>query len=102
MRHLLASIVLMGLVVGCVQSSTEPTSETSASTTANTHCPIMGGEVTADGGRTEWNGSTIGFCCPECQPKWEALSDEEKGEKLAADHADTDAHDHDHGGHEHS
>ncbi len=101
MRYLLASIVLMGLVVGCAQSSTEPSSDTSTAATANMHCPIMGGEVTADGGRSDWNGSTIGFCCPDCKPKWEALSDQEKAEKLAAaDQAGTDSHDH--GGHDHS
>ncbi|RCS47680.1 hypothetical protein DTL42_14270 [Bremerella cremea] len=60
----------------------------------------MGGEVVADGGRTEWNGTTVGFCCPDCLPKWDALSDEETTEKLASaghDHADTRPHgEHDH------
>lgn len=99
MRYLLASIVLMSLVVGCAQSSSQPTTESTVA--VNSHCPIMGGDVTEDGGRAEWNGKTIGFCCPDCEPKWEALSDEEKAEKLAAadgGHADS----HDHSDHDHS
>ncbi|QDT66644.1 HMG-box domain-containing protein [Calycomorphotria hydatis] len=57
-----------------VEAATEP---------VNKHCPIMGGEVTANGGRVEWKGKTVGFCCPGCIPKWNALSDEEKEKKLA-------------------
>ena len=28
---------------------------------------------------------TVGFCCPGCIEKWDALTDAEKTEKLAAD-----------------
>lgn len=100
MRYLFASIALLGLLAGCTQGTSAPSSEAAAAT-VNTHCPIMGGEVTPEGGTTQWNGQTIGFCCDGCEPKWDALSDEAKGEKLAAaEHADESAHDH--GDHDHS
>lgn len=101
MRNLLVLLSLLGLVVGCTQSTATPSPEATAVTTVNQHCPIMGGEVTPEGGTTQWNGQTIGFCCDGCDSKWEALSDKEKGEKLAsADHAENASHDH--GNHDHS
>ena len=53
----------------------------------NKKCPIMTGseldkdEVTADLLK-EHRGQIVGFCCPSCIDAWEALSDEEKDEKL--------------------
>ncbi len=44
----------------------------------NTHCPIMGGEVEADGGSTEWNDSTVGFCCGKCVGTFEEMDDTAK------------------------
>ena len=70
----------------------------------NEHCPIMGEDVTEDGGQVDFNGQIVGFCCEECAGKFQALSDEEKTKALAdADHAhgDHDHGDHDHGGHDH-
>jgi len=90
------------ILVGCNQSAPTDSAETAdvSSKTANKVCPIMGGEVTAEGGTIEWNGKLIGFCCPGCEPKWEKLSDEEKSEKLAEAKANVEgeaAHpDHDH------
>lgn len=101
MRYLFATIALLGLVVGCSQGTSSPSPEANTVATVNEHCPIMGGEVTPEGGTTEWKGQTIGFCCDGCEEKWDALSDEEKGEKLAAaDHAEGGSHDH--GDHDHS
>ncbi|MBI1249408.1 hypothetical protein GC197_16405 [bacterium] len=102
MRYLFVIAGLALFALGCAQSATEPAADPVVMT-VNHHCPIMGGEVTADGGKTEWNGKTIGFCCSDCAPKWEALSDEQKTEKLAAaDEAGADHGDHSHGEHDHS
>ena len=49
----------------------------------NANCPIMGSPVKADGGSADYNGKTVGFCCPGCIEKWTALSDEDKAKKLA-------------------
>jgi hypothetical protein len=54
----------------------------------NAYCPITGNKldpdkVPADLTR-EWNGQKIGFCCPNCPPAWDKLSDKEKQEKLDA------------------
>lgn len=57
----------------------------------------MGGEVTDDGGRVDFNGQTVGFCCPGCIEQWNALPDHEKEAKLAAsDNPATDMDDHRH------
>ena len=61
----------------------------------NKHCPIMGGEVTEEGGQIGWNGNTVGFCCPGCIDKWIALSEDDKAAKLAS--ADKEHGDHEHG-----
>ncbi|HBN77129.1 MAG TPA: hypothetical protein DD473_15200 [Planctomycetaceae bacterium] len=104
MRCSILLMILSTAVIGCTQADTpaaKPPAEDSTMgehdhadhdhgmemsgvKTANEYCPIMGGKVTAEGGTTEWNGKTIGFCCDGCDEKWEALSDEEKAAKLAA------------------
>lgn len=115
MKTWLASSLLLtvALIAGCSQPSDTTTTETSpadadatssVSTTMNEYCPIMGSEVTEDGGRTEWNGQMVGFCCPGCIEKFEALSDDEKAAALAkaeAEHAGHNHGDHDHGNHDH-
>jgi hypothetical protein len=101
--------VVAALFVGCADSQngdgsapvgTTDTQADAILTSVNTHCPIMGSEVTDDGGRVEWNGKTVGFCCPQCIDGWNELSEEEKEAKLmaagkGAEHAE-DGHDHDH------
>ena len=109
MKHLVPLTLLFTIVsfVGCTQEQPiETVDNDTASTTvaaSNAHCPIMGGEVTDDGGRFDWNDKTIGFCCPGCIEKFEALSDEEKAAALAKADAEHKGHDqgaHDHGNHD--
>ena len=101
MRILQSCFVLAAIfTAGCVDSPTPIAAVVAAS---NTNCPIMGHEVSDDGGRTEFNGQTIGFCCPGCIDKWNELSDEDKAEKLSAADSESDDHDNheshtDHGG----
>jgi hypothetical protein len=84
-------------------ASSLPDSATSGEaimTAVNAYCPIMGGEVTEEGGLTQWNGKAIGFCCAPCIEEWNELSDEEKEAKLKKYNSGEDAghdHDHDHG-----
>ena len=74
------------------QSESEPAPTVAL---ANTVCPIMGGDVNEEL-TADWNGKTIGFCCEECPPEWNKLSDDEKSDKLAS--AGKEVHgDHDHG-----
>ena len=91
-----APLLFGAILVGCNQSTPTDTSgatdtqagHATATTdaplmTVNQFCLIMGGKVASDGGTVEWNGKLIGFCCPECKPTWEKLTDEQKTEKLA-------------------
>lgn len=82
MRYFIAPLLLVGatLFTGC--SETDPAPATIVVAAVNSVCPIMGHEVTDDGGRVDFNGDTVGFCCPGCIDKWNALSDEEKADKL--------------------
>ena len=90
------------LAIGCT-TATPTTDEDSAGepvvAAVNANCPIMGKPVRDDGGRADWNGQTIGFCCPKCIDKWEALSEEEKTSHLTDD-GNTDHSSHEgHAGH---
>ena len=83
----LALLVFILAVFGC-STSDDPADSVPSSTGAvaqavNTICPIMGGKVTDDGGRVDWNGKTVGFCCPDCIGEWNEFSDDEKEKKLA-------------------
>ena len=51
----------------------------------NAMCPIMGKAVDPkDGGSAPWaDGKKVGFCCPGCSDKWNALTDDQKAAKLA-------------------
>lgn len=49
----------------------------------NAKCPIMGGKAKSSV-VTQWGEKTVGFCCPPCIKKWDALSEDEKTTKLAA------------------
>jgi len=57
----------------------------------NETCPVMGNEVEDDGGSTEWKGKTVGFCCPKCIDKFEAMSDDGKKAALEKAGVDVDA-----------
>jgi hypothetical protein len=41
----------------------------------NANCPMMGHAIEADAGTIDFKGHAIGFCCPKCIPKFEALDD---------------------------
>lgn len=64
----------------------------------NSTCPCMGGKV--DGStNVEWNGKTIGFCCPPCIDEWNEMTDEERTAALAEASEEADHGDHDHADH---
>lgn len=93
------------LTVGCSAHSGHD--HVGSSSAVNTMCPIMGKEVD-ETLSTSWNGKTVRFCCAECLPKWNSLSDEDRSAKLAAankrpadghKHHGHDDHDHDHAHH---
>jgi len=100
MRILLSSLftLLLALFAGCTDQPVE--SQVSAEP-VNDHCPVMGGEITPEGGTVEWNEKTVGFCCPQCIDEWKALSDEEKTEALAHAGQQHSGHEHDADSHEH-
>lgn len=95
-------LALTAMAIGCAESEA-PLAEESASPVvlANAVCPIMGGEAQGDV-TVEWDGKNVGFCCAPCIEKWEKLSDEEKGSKLAEAAAGKVTNEHDmHDGEEH-
>jgi len=111
---LIAALFVVTALVGC---SSDDGGETAAPAVevnlVNTHCPIMGHEVTDDGGRTDYNGGTVGFCCPGCVDSFNELDADAKEDALATKgkgiieedegHEHGDGHDHaEEDGHEHT
>lgn len=97
-----AAVCLLGCVIlmtGCADAEPEVLA---VAAPVNTLCPIMGHEVTDDGGRVDFDGQTVGFCCPGCIDQWNALSAEEKAASLASPPAHDDEPAGDHGGHDHA
>lgn len=105
---LVVALVVMTGLIGC---SSEDGGESSGTpglevNLVNTHCPIMGHEVTDDGGRTEYKGGTVGFCCPGCIDSFNELDGAAKDKALATKGTgvveDADGHDHGEDGHDHA
>ena len=105
---LVVALVVMTGLIGCNsedggESSGTPEVEVNL---VNTHCPIMGHEVTDDGGRTDYKGGTVGFCCPGCIDSFNELDDAAKDNALATKGAgvseDADGHEHGEDGHDHA
>jgi hypothetical protein len=55
--------------------------------TVNDRCPITEKKIdmmnTPEDLTTIYKGKKVGFCCPNCPPAWDKLTDKEKDEKLA-------------------
>ena len=47
----------------------------------NTKCPVTG-EAVDPASTAEFKGTKVGFCCDNCIPKWDKLSDADKQAKL--------------------
>ena len=70
MFALLAVTALVG--VGC-QSGPKP-----APGMVNAGCPFTGSPVGEGASKAEFDGKTVGFCCPGCKVRWDGWSDEQK------------------------
>jgi len=90
--QLLSLTLLIGstvCLIGCGKGDT-PQEPEGPKTVAvvNGKCPMMGDTLNKaavpEKMVREFNGQKVGFCCPPCMPKWDALSDEDKAAKLAA------------------
>lgn len=106
-KALVVALVIMTGLIGCSsddggESSGTPEFEVNL---VNTHCPIMGHEVTDDGGRTDYKGGTVGFCCPGCIDSFNELDDAAKEKALATKgigvSEEADGHEHGEEGHDH-
>tara|TARA_B100000676_G_scaffold46769_1_gene45433 strand:- start:3334 stop:3633 length:300 start_codon:yes stop_codon:yes gene_type:complete len=80
---LIVALVVMTALVGCNSEDGESAAPAVEVNLVNTHCPIMGHEVTDDGGRTKYEGGTVGFCCPGCIDTFNELAADAKKEALA-------------------
>ena len=96
------SLLLMALAVGCSEPADPDAgsaTDQAVASSVNPNCPITGSPVASDV-TTERGGKTIGFCCADCIPTWDELSEEQKQAKLDAamqPNAESDGH----GGHQH-
>lgn len=87
----LPALLTAALFVGACnkEAKTTPTPAKSAASMGfmNTKCPISGEELGEDGWdkvtEVTYKGQKYGVCCPNCAPKFNALSDADKAAKLA-------------------
>jgi len=62
--------------------------ETTLVKVGNMRCPIAPDDEVGDNGMVDaeltrpYNGQTIGFCCPNCPPIWDKMSDQKKAAAL--------------------
>jgi len=77
MIRMTTALLALALLVGCTAQAHE------SPAVVNANCPMMGNPVEEDGGTTDWNGQTIGFCCGKCVDKFNALDD--AGKQAALD-----------------
>lgn len=47
-------------------------------------CPVSGESVDDSSPSVQFEGQTVRFCCDKCLAKWNAMSDADKHDKLAA------------------
>lgn len=79
--------LLLG-AAGCNKDGQKAGDDKAAAQAVNNTCPIMGtainpAKVPADQTRP-FKGQTVGFCCMNCPPVWDKLSDAQKQAKLDA------------------
>jgi hypothetical protein len=99
MKHLLTIVALaglagvsLGLFAGCNGEDGDTEAGANGDTEVmyvNQRCPIMpankiDAENVPDNLVTEFHGHKVAFCCGGCPEQWEALSEEQKIEKLVA------------------
>ncbi len=89
LRLLPVAMAVLGMVayVALAGEAKPPTTQPAAKA-VNVKCPITGNPIdpaklTKDVTR-EFKGRLVGFCCPNCPPVWDKLTDAEKEAKLKA------------------
>lgn len=87
MRARFAAVLPIALIAlaGCQCDACAVDSDDDASPAifVNDTCPIGGEAVEADGGKAEYKGNTVGFCCPGCKGGWEDMSEADKDAFIA-------------------
>ena len=90
LRLLPVAMAVLGVVAYAALAVDEkpPTTTQPAIKVVNVKCPITGNpldpaKLTKDLTR-EFKGQLVGFCCPNCPPIWDKLTDVEKEAKLKA------------------
>lgn len=90
MKHLLlAALACAALALAACKSTEGDSMDSAGMQTANTMCPMMPDHEVDPEVTTTYEGQTVGFCCSDCVPKWNALSDEQKEARLNAVGVDT-------------
>lgn len=82
MTRFLLLLIAAASLTAC-QSSEKSTAQAASMGVINDRCPVMN-EPVADGVTTDYEGVTIGFCCPGCIDGWKAMSDDDKDAFIAA------------------
>jgi len=86
----MAAACFAAFAVGCQSESKDKkaAADTAAPKQAsmgvvNSKCPVMPAHAAGTKTTADYNGKKVGFCCPGCVPKWDAMSDADKAAALA-------------------
>ena len=67
-----------------IETGTAPAATVQSANYVNKRCPVSGEAVSGTTTTVSYQGKGVGFCCPSCVSKWNALTDAQKSEKIAA------------------
>lgn len=75
------------IVAGCdsdKKASTAKTGDAPSMGMMNTKCPYSGEPVNSAAKTANYDGHTVGFCCNNCEAKWEKASSADKAKMWAS------------------
>ena len=82
-RMAACAMIFAGALTGCNNDKKHAEAASDkAMVMANTKCPYSGAPVNMSVTRP-YHGKTVGFCCADCEKKWDKASDAERDAMLA-------------------
>jgi hypothetical protein len=75
-----SSTATLALLAGCNSGAKKP----DEIITVNDYCAVMNDDPVDPAHVTVYKGQKVGFCCSQCLPKWQAMTDAQRDAALAA------------------
>lgn len=83
-----AALAAVSVLSACHHSTTTSSTSTRSNNAVamgavNDKCPVSGAAVNKDIKTATFEGQSVGFCCPKCESRWNAMSTADKEAWLA-------------------